>query len=226
MEELILIILTIFSIIITTSLYKLFEKKGLYYALVLLNIISLILSFKIGYIFKTNINLGIIPIVAIFTTIYLYIVKYGTNEKKHILTLTLISSIIASLAMVIMNYCIPAITETVSINMQGTFETNYKIFIVYPIIITLSEFIVIKLYDIISKVQNNIILTIVLNYIMTSLIFTILMYILFYIGILSIKDSLFIGVSTYILGLILTIAHSIFLYFYTKKKVKKWVILY
>jgi uncharacterized PurR-regulated membrane protein YhhQ (DUF165 family) len=221
MEEIILLVLTVFSILILTSFYKLFEKKGLYYTFILLNVLSLVLSFKIGYIFKTNINLGIIPIIATFTTIYIYLIKYGSKDSKHLLILTIMSSVITAISLIIMNYCIPAITETVSISMQGTFETNYKIFIVYPIVMTISNFIIIKLYDIISKIQNNIILTVVLEYIMTSLIFTILAYILFYINILSIKDSLYIGVSTYILGLILTIAHSIFLYFYTKKKVKK-----
>lgn len=226
MEELILLLLTILTFVIITTFYKLFEKKGLYYILVLLNIITLVLSFKVGYIFKTNINLGIISLIAIFSTIYIYLIKYGTKEYKNILLVTFISSFITGLGLIIMNYCIPIITETVSINMQGTFESNYKIFICFPILMTLSYFIVIKLYDIISKIQNSVILTMILTYIITAILYVIIGYILYYIGILSVRDSLYIGVSTYILGLILTIIHSLFVYFYTKKKVKKWQTYY
>ena len=120
-----------------------------------------------------------------------------------------------------MNYFIPTITETISINMQGTFEYNYKILIVYPIIILISELIITKLYKLITHIQNNIPICIILTYIMTSLLYTIVFAILSYLGILEIKNSLYVGISTYIMGIFITIINIIYIKILTSKKVKK-----
>ena len=221
MKELIILFLIILSIGIIYCFHKIFAKQGLYYAIVLFNIISFVLTFKIGYFLKTNINIGIIPLLASFGAIYLFIAKYGIKETNNIIKITIYSNIGLTILLTIMNYCVPAITETISINMQGTFEYNYKILILYPLIALLSQYTVIKLYSLVSKIQNNIFLSVTLTYIITSLIYTIIFYLLCYIKVLSFRDSFFIGISTYIFGLIENIFITLFVYFMTKKKVKK-----
>ena len=221
MEGLIVLILILLSLGIIYCFHKFFSKQGLYYSLVLLNIISFVLTFKIAYIFKTNINIGIIPLLASFGVIYIFINKYGEKEIKDMEKISLYSNAVLAILLTIMNFCIPVITETVSINMQGTFESNYKILILYPIIVFISQYAITKLYNLILKIKNNSVLSVILTYIITSLIYTIIFYLLCYIKVLSIRDSFFIGISTYIFGLIENIFVSIFVYFMTKKKVKK-----
>ena len=137
----------------------------------------------------------------------------------YISSLTLYSNISVALLLTVMNYFVPAITETISINMKGTFGYNYKILILYPIIILITQYIVIKLYKLIMSLQNNVSISIILTYIITGLIQTVLFYIIAYINILEIKYSLFLGISTYILGIPITILNLPLIKFLIKKKV-------
>ena len=127
MEEIITIVLILLTMLITFCLFKMLDKRGLYFSLVIMNLLGLVLSFKISQILTININIGIIPIIAALSIIYIFITKYGYKETKNLLLVSLYSNIAMSVLLIIMNYFIPAITETVSINMQGTFEYNYKI---------------------------------------------------------------------------------------------------
>lgn len=119
-----------------------------------------------------------------------------------------------------MNYFIPAITETISINMKGVFEYNYKILIAYPIIIAISEYITTKLFELIKNLQNNNILCIMLTYIITGIIYTVILYILSYLKTINISNSIFIGISSYIISLPIMLINSIFINYLTSKKVK------
>jgi uncharacterized PurR-regulated membrane protein YhhQ (DUF165 family) len=147
--------------------------------------------------------------------------KYNSKETKNLLLITLYSNITAALLLVVMNFFLPAITETISINMQGTFEYNYKILILYPIITLLSQFASVKLYGLLQQIQDNISISMILTYIITGILYTIVMYILSYINILQVPQSLFLGVSTYILGIVLTLINVLFINILDKKKVIK-----
>lgn len=226
MEELIAIILIVLTLIIIFCLYKMFDKRGLYFSLVIMDLIAFVLSFKITYVFKMNINIGIIPLIATFSILYIFLTKYSNKETKNLLTITLYSNITAALLLVVMNFFIPAITETISINMKGTFEHNYKILILYPIITLLSQLASVKLYGLLQQIQDNTSISIALTYIITGLLYTVVMYALSYINILEIQYSLFLGISTYILGLALTIINIAFINFFNPKKVIQWEIYY
>ena len=168
-----------------------------------------------------NINLGIIPLIASFSVLYLFINKYSNKETKNLLAITLYSNITAALLLIIMNYFIPAIEETISINMEGTFKYNYKILIAYPIIILLSQLATTKLYNLLRQIQDNISISIALTYIITGLMYTVILYLVSYIEILEIKYSLFLSISTYIIGLAITIINIIFIKILSNKKVIK-----
>ena len=221
MSEIITLLIIISTILTTFCLYKFLDKRGLYFALIIFDIISYIFAFKIFVILKMNINTAIITLIETFSILYIIIIKYTDKDIKKVIKITLITNIMISLIIAIMNEFIPTLTETISINMQGTFEYNYKILIIYPIIIFISQYIISKLYKLISQVQNNIPICIILTYIITSLIYTILFIILIYINIIEIKESLFIGISTYIIGIFITLINIIFVKLLTDKKVKK-----
>lgn len=221
MEEIILLIMIFLMLMTLFCLYKILDKRGLYFSLVIMNILSLVLTFKISYIFKLNTNLGLIPLLASFTVIFLFLIKYGHKEVKNLIKISLYTNIITGLFLIIMNYYIPAITETISINMKGVFEYNYKILIAYPIIIALSQYLTIKLFKLIQNLQNNNILCIMLTYIITGIIYTVILYIFSYIKIIDISTSIFIGISSYILGLPIMLINSLFINYLVSKKVIK-----
>lgn len=226
MEEIITIVLILLTMLVTFCLFKMLDKRGLYFSLVLMNLLGLVLSFKISQILTININIGIIPMIAALSIIYIFIIKYGYKETKNLLLVSLYSNIAMSVLLIIMNYFIPAITETVSINMQGTFEYNYKILIVYPLIMLLGQYTVTKLYKLISSLQRNTSICITLTYIITGLIYTIVFYLLAYINILEISYSIFLGISTYIIGIPITLINLLLINYSTKKKVLVWEIFF
>ena len=221
MEEIIVIILILLTFLTIFCLYKIFDKRGLYFSLVMFELIAFVLTFKITYVFKMNINIGIIPLISTFTILYIFLSKYNIKETNNLLKITLYANITTALLLIVMNYFIPTITETISINMKGTFEHNYKILIVYPIITYLSQFTSIKLYGLLQQIQDNVSISMILTYIITGILYTIVMYILSYINILEITQSLFLGVSTYILGIAVTLINVIFINILDKKKVIK-----
>lgn len=219
MEEIVLVVFTLLLLLTTFCLYKMLDKRGLYFALVIFNLISFVLTFKISYIFKLNVNIGIIPLIGVMTVFFLFVKKYGEKEKKNLLKITAYSNISTAILLTIMNFFEPAITETISINMQGTFEYNYKILIFFPIIATVSEYLSIKLFNLVNEIQSSLIVSGILTYIITGLIYTVLFYSVAYIEVLEIKYSLFLGITTYILGLVLSILNIVILNYLFKKKV-------
>lgn len=221
MAEIIAIILILLTLLTIFCLYKMLDKRGLYFSLIILDLIAFVLTFKISYLFKMNINLGIIPLVASFSVLYIFFTKYSNKETKNLLTITLYSNITAALLLTIMNFFIPAITETISINMQGTFKYNYKILIAYPIIMLLSQLATAKLYNLLKQIQDNVSISIALTYIITGLIYTVVLFIISYINIIEIQYSLFVGISTYILGLVTTMINIFFIKLINNKKVIK-----
>ena len=221
MSELIVTILLIICFLLIFGLYRYLDKIGLSLAIVILNIITFVLTFKITILFKMNINLGIVPYIVTMSIIYLSMIKNHKKDIKELIIISLITNIITALLITIMNSYIPAITETISINMADTFEYNYKILIIYPIIMFISQYAIIKLYLFIASIQENIPIAILLTYIITGPIYTIVFYMLCYIAILPLKQSIFIGITTYIAGLVITLITIAFLRIISDKKVIK-----
>lgn len=218
MNEFILIIILFMIMFTTYLLYKVYDKRGLYFIAVLLNIVTMILSFKIITFLKLNINLGIVSYLGVLTVIYLFIIKYGKKEIKELEKISLYTNILTAIFLVIINYFIPAITETISINIKDVFISNYKILIAYPIIMFISQYLVVKLYSFVSNIQENKTTCILLTYIITAILYTIVFAIIVYFKVLSIQTSIYIGISTYIAGLLITGFNLGFIHLLTKSK--------
>ena len=103
--------------------------------------------------------------------------------------------------------------------MQGAFQTNYKILIVYPIIMFISQFVTIKLFNLLNQLQDNTSVSIMLTYIITGILYTVLSYFISYIELIPMNFRIFLGISTYIIGIAITIVNVIFINILQKKKV-------
>ena len=222
MNELFLITILLICLLLIYFMYRYLEKRGMYFSLVILNILTFIMTFKTTTIFKMNINLGIIPLITVFTIFYMYLIKYREKDIKELMIISIITNIITALVLATLNYYIPAITETISINIEGTFQYHYKLLIVFPFVMLLSQYIIVKLYTFVSELQSNIIISVVLTYIITGLVYTVIFYMIGYINIFEVKNSIFLGITTYIIGLALTVISALYIYYVMgSKKVHK-----
>ena len=221
MEEIILLVLIALSLFITYALYKILDKQGLYYSLIMLDLLAYILTFKITTVLKMNINIGIVPLISSFTCLYLILIKYGNKNIKNIFKITFLSNVVFGLLLTTTNYFFPSLTDTISKSIEETFITNYKLLILFPIVVFSGQYVINKIYGYVTDVQNNIFLATMLSYIISAIIYIIFYYLIGYINILTIRDSLYLGVTTYITGIIVTIINIAFIYSLNRKKAKK-----
>lgn len=221
MEEIILLVLIALSLFIIYALYKILDKQGLYYSLIMLDLLAYILTFKITTVLKMNINIGIVPLISSFTCLYLILIKYGNKNIKNIFKITFLSNVVFGLLLTTTNYFFPSLTDTISKSIEETFITNYKLLILFPIVVFSGQYVINKIYGYVTDVQNNIFLATMLSYIISAIIYIIFYYLIGYINILTIRDSLYLGVTTYITGIIVTIINIAFIYSLNRKKAKK-----
>ncbi len=204
MDIIVFLVLSIVSMLTIYCLYKIFEKRGLYFSLVIMSLITYIFSFKILTVLTISINLNIVTMVSRFTTIYILINKYGLKESKNIILLTLYTNVISGILLLLTNYYIPAVTEVITISIEGVFLYNYKLLIAYPLIMLLTEWLIIKLFTFVKTLSNDIYINTILIYIIIGLLPTLIFYLVGYINIISIKSTIFLGVTTFLIGLLFT----------------------
>ena len=205
MNEIILAVILIISLMSIYCLYKIFDKMGLYYSLIIFIGTAIITSFKIMKIFNFNLNINILFLVCIMTIIYIILAKYNTKELNNIIKVSCITTIFSALIVLLLGYYIPSINSTIAINIKSTFIYNYKVLIALPITLLGGIIATTKLYQFISKLQDNIYINIVLTYIITGLIYTVIFQIFGYLNVIKIYNSIYIGLTSYLFGLIITI---------------------
>ena len=186
-------------------LYKIFDKMGLYYSLIIFIETAIITSFKIMKIFNFNLNINILFLVCIMTIIYIILAKYNTKELNNVIKISCITTIFSALIVLLLGYYIPSINSTIAINIKSTFIYNYKVLIALPITLLGGIIATTKLYQFIRKLQDNIYINIVLTYIITGLIYTVIFQIFGYLNVIKIYNSIYIGLTSYLFGLIITI---------------------
>lgn len=222
MNEIIFVVILIISLLSIYCLYKIFDKPGLYYSLIIFIETAIITSFKIMKIFNFNLNINIILLVSIMTIVYILLTKYNVKETKNIIRISSITIIFSTLILLILSYYIPSINDTIAINIKSTFIHNYKVLISLPLTLLGGIISTIKLYQFINKLQDNIYINIILTYIITGLIYTVIFQIFGYLNIIDIYNSIFIGLTSYLFGLIITITQlSIINLILNQKKVRE-----
>lgn len=222
MNEIIFVVILIISLLSIYCLYKIFDKPGLYYSLIIFIETAIISSFKIMKIFNFNLNINIILLVSIMTIVYILLTKYNVKETKNIIRISSITIIFSTLILLILSYYIPSINDTIAINIKSTFIHNYKVLISLPLTLLGGIISTIKLYQFINKLQDNIYINIILTYIITGLIYTVIFQIFGYLNIIDIYNSIFIGLTSYLFGLIITITQlSVINLILNQKKVRE-----
>lgn len=222
MNEIIFAVILIISLLSIYCLYKIFDKTGLYYSLIIFIETAIITSFKIMKIFNFNLNINIILLVSIMTIVYILLTKYNVKETKNIIKISSITIIFSTLLLLILGYYIPSINDTIAINIKSTFIHNYKVLISLPLTLLGGIISTIKLYQFINKLQDNMYINIILTYIITGLIYTVIFQIFGYLNIIDIYNSIFIGLTSYLFGLIITITQlSVINLILNQKKVRE-----
>ena len=120
-----------------------------------------------------------------------------------------------------MSYHTQALTDSISINMKNVFIENYRILITYPIANFFSSILLILLYQKIKKLYDIPFITTVTTYLVVGLANNLIFYLGSYLNIFTLKTILELSLSTYMIGLIITVIYSLILPKLNKMKVIK-----
>ena len=156
-----------------------------------------------------------------FTSLYLLIETMKKEEVKKIINLNFFITVFASIFLFLMSYHTESITDSISINMKNVFITNYRILITYPISTLLSNYLLIALYKKIKSLYDLPFITTVTTYLVIGLVSNLTFYLGAYLNIFNIKTILESSLSTYMIGLTITVIYSLILPKYISKKVVK-----
>lgn len=214
-----ILVLSIFTIYIFN---KKLDKLGLTVMFSLMNLLSFILAFKYITISTLNINANAITYISMFSILYLYLEKTNEKETKKLINLNTIMNLLIVSLLVLMSLYIQTIDDTVGINMKNVFIDNYRILIAYPITLSLSLHGIIKMYNKVKTIYDNMFITTTVTFLLVGLIDLILFTLISYLLVMNVKTMIKLILSTYMLKIILTVIYSLFLMLIqNKKKVKR-----
>lgn len=215
----------IYMLVLALSMFSIYIFKkilgnfGLKIVFILMNIISFILTFKYIALTSISLNANSITYVTMLSTLYLILDNTSKENARKVSNESFIISIFFAIMLYLMNYHTQSITDNISINMKNIYEANPIILITYPIIVLLSNHLLIIVYEKIKKLYDNMFITTVTTFMLIGIIEGILYTTLSYYNILTLKTIIQLILSTYMIKLILTVIYSIYLMFINKKKV-------
>ncbi len=221
MDLIMFVILLLFSMITLLLAYKIFNKEGLYYLLIIMIIISFFLSFKIVSIWGFDFNANVLTNTLIFSIIYLLMEKNKKKENKKILQLSILTIGLTIFSVIIMNFYIPSVNDTLAINMRDMIFNNYKIMIVYPVVLIGSEITIMQMYNNLKRETYESIFIISSIFCLSlGLILNILFNVIGYLFILDTGQIIRLILMNYLVAIFITVIHSLLLkYIFGLKKV-------
>ena len=221
MNILICFLLLMISVVSLYFFYKFLGKLGLSLLLIIMNIISLVTSFKYITLTTINLNANVFSYITMFTTIYLLMENYSEKEVKKYINMNFFITIFTSILLFLMSYHQESIIDSISINMKNVFINNYRILIAYPLSTVLSNYLLIILYKKMTKLYDIPFITTVTTYLVVGLVSNLTFYFGAYLKIFNLKTILELSLSTYMISLIITVIYSILLPQIKKVKVEK-----
>lgn len=213
----ILIILILFLFLIS----KLLGNLGLIMTTIMTSVLALITSFKYITLTTIDINSSVILYITMYTSLYLLLENTTEKETKKIVVLNFLINIFTAFFLFLMSYHTQALTDSISINMKNVFIENYRILITYPISTFFSSILLILLYQKIKKLYDLPFITTVTTYLVVGLINALIFYLGSYYNIFTLKVIIELSLSTYMIGLIITVIYSLILPKLSKMKVIK-----
>lgn len=213
----ILIILIIFLFLIS----KLLGNLGLIVTTIMTSVLALITSFKYITLTTIDINSSVILYITMYTSLYLLLENTTEKETKKIVVLNFLINIFTAFFLFLMSYHTQSLTDSISINMKNVFIGNYRILITYPISTFLSSILLILFYQKIKKLYDLPFITTVTTYLVIGLLNNLIFYLGSYYNIFTLKIIIELSLSTYMIGLIITVIYSLILPKLSKMKVIK-----
>ena len=213
----IIIILILFLFLIS----KLLGNLGLIMTTIMTSVLALITSFKYITLTTIDINSSVILYITMYTSLYLLLENTTEKETKKIVVLNFLINIFTAFFLFLMSYHTQALTDSISINMKNVFIENYRILITYPVSTFFSSILLILLYQKIKKLYDLPFITTVTTYLVVGLINALIFYLGSYYNIFTLKVIIELSLSTYMIGLIITVIYSLILPKLSKMKVIK-----
>lgn len=179
--SLLIIELIVCNIVLLTS-YKMYNKTGIYAYSIIAIILASIMSQKLITLYNFDINLGIIPLISIFTASNILIQKNGTDDAKTLLLITIATSIIGFIILYIISLMHPSsINLFMSASFDNIFNNAIRIYFATFVATLYSLLLNMKLYYYLKKIKNNILIsnlfsTIIIHFI-SSILFGLIAYI-------------------------------------------------
>lgn len=213
----IIIILILFLFLIS----KLLGNLGLIMSTIMTGVLALITSFKYTTLTTIDINSSVVLYITMYTSLYLLLENTTEKETKKIVVLNFLINIFTAFFLFLMSYHTQALTDSISINMKNVFIENYRILITYPVSTFFSSILLILLYQKIKKLYDLPFITTVTTYLVVGLVNALTFYLGSYYNIFTLKVIIELSLSTYMIGLIITVIYSLVLPKLSKMKVIK-----
>lgn len=213
----IIIILILFLFLIS----KLLGNLGLMMTTIMTSVLALITSFKYITLTTIDINSSVVLSITMYTSLYLLLENTTEKETKKIVVLNFLINIFTAFFLFLMSYHTQALTDSISINMKNVFIENYRILITYPVSTFFSSILLILLYQKIKKLYDLPFITTVTTYLVIGLVNSLIFYLGSYYNIFTLKVIIELSLSTYMIGLIITVIYSLILPKLSKMKVIK-----
>ena len=221
MNELLLLCILIIGMISLILADKYLHTLGLKIVILTFSTLSLILSFKTITLSTLQINANIVTYIIMYLALCLLIEQNKIKESKNIIKFNFILAIFSSIILYIMAYYTQSLNDTIGINMKNVFIENSRILIAFPISTLISQEIFIYIYLKVKKIYDNLFISAVTSYLAAALIDAIIYNFTSYYRILNINTIIKILLSTYMIKLIIIVIYSIILTLLNKRKVKK-----
>ena len=194
-------------------LYKKYSKLGIYIYCITAMTLASIMSLKTITLYNYDINLGIIPLVTIYTASNILIQKQGKDESKNILIITILSFIVGYILLYL-----TSIMKSSNINLftsasyDNIFAESIKIYFATLVSTLYSLLLNMNLYYYLKKIKNSIIISNIFSSIIIQFISSIIFGLIANIFVKDAIDIIKIIMIRYLMSLAIAIISTIVIY--------------
>lgn len=203
-------------------LYKKYSKTGIYIFCGIALTLSSIMSLKTITLYEYDMNLGMIPFAAIFTSANILIQKNGVDDAKTLLLTTMGSSLISYIILFLVSFMNSSNINLFSnASYDNIFNESIRIYFATFVTTLYSLLLDIKLYYYLKRIKNNILVSNIFSSIIIYFISSILFGLIAYVFSKEAIDIIKIIMIRYLACLLIGILSSIVIYISKFIKEKK-----
>ena len=205
-----LIIEAIICLIMLIIMYKKYKTEGMYIYTIVSLILSFLMSLKIVTVYDYDVNLGIIPLVTVFTSSNIIIQKKGIEETKRFLMTIMATTLISYFIFLLVSYMEPSkINLFTSASYDNIFADSLRIYFANIVTLLYGLLLNNKLYYYLKVMKNNILIsnlfsTIIIQF-FASIIFGLVAYVFTYETIDIIKLIMIRYLISLVIGILSTV---------------------